>query len=61
MGLAKTKVIMFMNGGKVSSKEKKEKFLYKWKTIDIVTHYTGVPEKYYRLTIHETIVFCFIV
>ena len=41
MDLAKTKVIVFMNGGKVSSKEK---FLYKWKTIDIVTHYTGCPK-----------------
>ena len=40
--LAKTKVIVFMNGGKVSSKEK---LLYKWKTIDIVTHYTGCPKK----------------
>ena len=33
---AKTKVIVFRNGGKLSSKEK---FLYNGKTIDIVTHY----------------------
>ena len=42
MDLAKTKVIVFINGGKVSSKEK---FLYKWKTIDIVTYYTECPKK----------------
>ena len=42
MGLAETKVIVFMNGEKVSSQEK---FLYKWKTIDIVTHYTGCLKK----------------
>ena len=41
MNLAKTKVIVFMNSGKVSSKEK---FLYKWKTIDVVTHYSGCPK-----------------
>ena len=36
VNLAKTKVIVFRNGGKLSSKEK---FLYNGKTIDIVTHY----------------------
>ena len=42
MDFAKTKVIVFMNGGKVSSKEK---VLYKWKTIGIVTHCTGYLKK----------------
>ena len=36
MNLAKTKIIVFRNSGKLSSKEK---FLYCGKTIDIVTHY----------------------
>ena len=36
MNLAKTKIIVFRNGEKLSSKEK---FLYNGKTIDIVTHY----------------------
>ena len=36
LNLAKTKVILFRNGGKLSSEEK---FLYNRKTIDIVTHY----------------------
>ena len=36
VNLAKTKIIVFRNGGKLSSKEK---FLYNGKTIDIVTHY----------------------
>ena len=36
VNLAKTKIIVFRNGGKLSSKEK---FLYSGKTIDIVTHY----------------------
>ena len=36
MNLAKTKIIVFRNGGKLSSKEN---FLYNGKTIDIVTHY----------------------
>ena len=36
MNLTKTKIIVFRNGGKLSSKEK---FLYDGKTIDIVTHY----------------------
>ena len=36
VNLTKTKIIVFRNGGKLSSKEK---FLYNGKTIDIVTHY----------------------
>ena len=36
MNLAKTKIIVFSNGGKLSSKEN---FLYNGKTIDIVTSY----------------------
>ena len=36
VNLAKTKTIVFRNGGKLSSKEE---FLYNGKTIDIVTHY----------------------
>ena len=36
VNLVKTKVIVFRNGGKLSSKEK---FIYNEKTIDIVTHY----------------------
>ena len=36
MNLAKTKVTVVRNGGKLYSKEK---FLYNGKTIDIVTHY----------------------
>ena len=36
VNLAKTKIIVFWNGGKLSSKEN---FLYNGKTIDIVTHY----------------------
>ena len=36
VNLAKTKIIVFRNGGKLSSKEK---FLYNGKTIDMVTHY----------------------
>ena len=36
VNLAKTKIIVFRNGGKLSSKEN---FLYNGKTIEIVTHY----------------------
>ena len=36
VNLAKTTVIVFRNGGKLSSKEN---FLYSGNTIDIVTHY----------------------
>ena len=36
VNMAKTKIIVFRNGGKLSSKEK---FLYNGKTVDIVTHY----------------------
>ena len=36
VNLAKTKIIVFRNGGKLSSREK---FLYNGKTLNIVTHY----------------------
>ena len=39
MNLAKTKVIVLRNGGKLSSKGK---FLYSGKAIDMVTHYIWV-------------------